>query len=359
MIEQRINSLTERIQREELDGLLISSLPNIFYLSGFTGSTAALLLTPQKRLFFADFRYHGRVRSQTSGAWEIVDSSTTPLRKLLPQTASQHGLQRVGVEAEHLSLGLYLDMQAEGPGIELVPTRGWVEDLRRVKDADELARLQAAETLGELIYSELLPLLGTDTTEADIAAEIEYRARLYGASACSFSPIIASGANSSMPHAGYSGQKLVPGLPLTIDLGVVLDGYCSDMTRTVFFKDCPQKWEQIYGLVDLAQRTAFERLRPGLLGRDGDTFAREVIESAGYGQYFGHGLGHGVGIQIHESPRLSQAETRTLEPGNVTSLEPGIYLPGEGGVRIENLIWFTEDGVRSFNQLGTELTVVG
>ncbi len=358
MRETRILGLIERLQREGLDALLISSLPNIFYLSGFTGSSAALLLTPHQRLFVTDFRYHGRVRSQTSGGWEIEDNSNSPLRELLPQLAARHQLGRIGLEAEHMNLALYLELQKAG-GPEYVPTRGWVEDLRRVKDAGEIETLQAAESLGERIFSELLPLLGPDTTEADIAAEIEYRARRHGASACSFSPIIASGVHSSMPHAGYSGEKLVPGTPLTIDLGVVLDGYCSDMTRTVFFKDCPQKWEQIYNLVDLAQRTAFERLRPGVTGREGDSYAREVIEAGGYGEHFGHGLGHGVGIQIHESPRLSQAEKRILEPGNVTSLEPGIYIPGEGGVRIENLIWFTDDGVRSFNQLGTELTVVG
>lgn len=358
MTGQRIAALLSRLECEGVDALLVSSLPNIFYLSGFTGSTAALLLTQQQGFFLTDFRYHGRVRSQTSGNWEIADTSNSPLRELLPQLAAQHGLRRIALEAEQINLATYLDLQAAG-GPEYVPTRGWVEDLRRVKDAGEIAKLQAAESLGERIYSELLPLLGPDTTEADIAAEIEYRARLYGASACSFSPIIASGVHSSMPHAGYSSDKLVPGTPLTIDLGVVLDGYCSDMTRTVFFKDCPQRWEQIYNLVDLAQRTAFERLRPGVTGREADAYAREVIDDAGFGEYFGHGLGHGVGIQIHESPRLSKAEQRVLEPGNVTSLEPGIYIPGEGGVRIENLIWFTDDGVRSFNQLGTELTVVG
>ncbi|MCC7477777.1 aminopeptidase P family protein [bacterium] len=358
MRDKRIELLRERMAREGTDALLVSSLPNVFYLSGFSGSTAALLLSEREQLFFADFRYHGRVRQEAGPAWEIIDSSASPLRELLPATASARGLTRIALEAEHLSLASYLELQKAG-GAEYIPGRGWIEELRRVKDETELATLQAAESLGERIYSELLPLIGPDTREADLAAEIEYRARRYGASACSFSPIIASGVNSSKPHAGYSSEKLVPGAPLTIDLGVVLDGYCSDMTRTVFYKDCPPKWEQIYKLVDLAQRTAFEKLRPGVTGRDGDGYAREVIEAAGFGEFFGHGLGHGVGIQIHESPRLSQAEARILEPGNVTSLEPGIYFPGEGGVRIENLIWFTADGVRSFNQLGTELTVVG
>jgi Xaa-Pro aminopeptidase len=206
---------------------------------------------------------------------------------------------------------------------------------------------------------ELWEVIGPDTTEADLAAEIHYRALKYGASGYSFDPIIASGKNSAKPHAGFTPEKLVPGTPLTIDMGIKLNGYCSDMTRTVFYKDCPPKWEKIYGIVREAKDLAFDAYRPGKLGKEVDAVARRHIADNGYGECFGHGLGHGIGIEVHESPNAGSLSEIPLSEGNVLSDEPGIYLAGEGGIRIEDLVVVRPDKPENLNVLDTELRVVG
>lgn len=356
----RLSALLARLEAGRLDALLVTSLVNIRYLTGFTGTTALLLVSPARTWFITDFRYHGRVQGEVGAGVELVDNSFKDLaRDVLPALEGTAGLKRIGFEAEYASFAAHERWAQGAPERQFIPTRGWIEALRMVKDADELARLGAAERLGERIFSEILAQIGPQTTEADLAAEFECRLRRYGASAASFSPIIASGARSDTPHAGYSAACLVPGAPLTIDVGVVLDGYCSDMTRTVFYRDCPADWARVYNIVREAQQVGFAALAPGVRGCDADAAARDYITAQGYGEQFGHGLGHGVGLQIHEDPRLAPAWTGALQAGHVTSCEPGIYLPGQGGVRIENLVYITPTGAQAFNELGTELTVVG
>lgn len=359
MFEARIDKLLARIESEGLDGLLITSLPNIFYLSGYTGSTAMLILTRGHKWFLTDFRYHEQFAAEVWPGWTLVDNTGRKLiADVLPNLADASQLKRMGFESNVLTHAVYTKLLAD-ESRTFVPTVGWVEELRLVKDETEIERLRATVRLNERIFTELLEVVRPDTTEAQLAAEIHYRALMYGAKGYSFEPIVASGVHASKPHAGFTTEPLVRGAPLTIDMGVQLDGYCSDMTRTVFVGDCPPEWERVYRLVREAKDQAFAAIRPGKLGRDIDAVARDLIYAAGFEGKFEHGLGHGVGIEVHEGPTLSKMGDKELRPGMVVTDEPGIYLPGEGGVRIEDMLVVREDGAEMLNTLDTELRVVG
>jgi Xaa-Pro aminopeptidase len=352
----RCTLLQQRLADEGLAALLVSHLPNVFYLSAFTGTASSLLLTATERWFIADARYHGRLGTEVDAGWQLLDVTSRSLADALATVLGPGGTRRLAVEAEHLTLAQYGRLSAAGGGP--VPVTGWVEALRSLKDPAELALLRRAAGVGAQVFTELLPLLTARTTEADVAAEIEYRARRHGASATSFKPIVASGVRSAMPHAGFSAQPLQPGVPTVIDLGVVLDGYCSDMTRTVFLEACPAEWAERYALVDAARAAGETALRPGATGAQAHAAARDVLAAAGYAAQFTHGLGHGVGVEIHEAPRLAPGQDCGLAAGHVVTVEPGLYWPGAGGIRIENLCAVTAGGAEVLTPLGTGLTVV-
>ncbi len=359
MYSARIEKLLARLSSDGLSSVLITNLPNIYYLSGFTGSTAMLLITPEKRFFITDFRYHTQVALEVDPSFELLDNTGKDiLRDTLPALGTGVTGARIGFESDSASFTLGARLK-DSSFAEFVPTNGLVEKLRMVKDSGELERIRAAVLINERIYQEVLGFVGPDVSEIDLAAEIEYRALKHGCSGVSFSPIVASGPNSAKPHARFSTDKLTPASPLTFDMGMKLNGYCSDMTRTVFFKDCPPKWEAIYNVVRNAKDSAHAAIRPGLTGREVDAVARDIITAAGYGELFGHGLGHGVGIEVHEGPRLARIGEIPLEAGHVVTNEPGIYLPGEGGIRIEDMAVVTADGAENFNTLPTDIQVVG
>ncbi|MDQ3023578.1 MAG: Xaa-Pro peptidase family protein [bacterium] len=348
---------TMRVQQiltdSAIGSLLVSERTNILYLSGFGGSFGWLVITPRRQYIVSDFRYADRIAAEVDPSYEYVDASG---KRLYDDVLPSLGLgSPLGFEA--LSVNFHDAALLDATGIELVPTVELVEELRAIKDPAEVEAIRASQRLTEKIFGELLPLIRPNITELDIAAEIEYRARKHGASGCSFSAIIASGVHSSMPHYSPGQHKLQPG-PLTIDLGVVLDNYCSDMTRTVFYKDCTPKWKDVYEVVNHAKDEAFAAIRPGVAARDVDAVARKVITDAGYGEYFRHGLGHGVGLPFKGKPILNWTSDDVLAVGHVASDEPGIYLPGEGGVRIEDLFVVTDDGAENLNELSTELSVI-
>jgi Xaa-Pro aminopeptidase len=359
MYNNRNKLVRERMAEAGLDALLVSSLPNIYYLTGYTGSTAKLVITAKHMWFLTDFRYHEQFTQQCFDGYELVDNTGKKLvEDVLPGLISDQGGTQLGFESAHIPHIEYAKLN-KAESWEAVPTESWVEDLRIVKDEGEIELIQEAVLLGERIFTELMGVINGDTTEADLAAEIHYRALKYGAQGYSFDPIVASGVNGAKPHAGFTTRKLQPGLPLTIDMGVALNGYMSDMTRTVFIKDCPPQWEAIYGIVREAKDRAFTAVKPGLLGKDIDAVARDYIYSAGYEGKFGHGLGHGVGIEVHEQPSLSVLGEKELRPGMVITNEPGIYLPGEGGVRIEDVFVVRDNGAEYLNTLDTAVLVVG
>lgn len=359
MYNARNEQLCAKFDAAGIDALLVTSLPNIMYLTGFTGSTAMVLITPGKRWFLTDFRYHTQVAQQVDPSYELVDNTAKNLvRTVLPSIPGNEDLKRIGFESTNVSHDMW-SMLSTDENHEFVATKAMVEDLREVKTEAEIELIRAAVLLNEKVWLEVLATLGPNTTEADLVAEIEYRARKRGATGTSFDPIVASGANSSKPHARFTQDKIVPGTPLTFDMGMLLNGYCSDMTRTVFFKDCPPKWEEIYNIVRQAKDAANDAVMPGRIGKEIDAVARKVISDAGYGDKFGHGLGHGVGLEVHEGPRLAQVAEMELRVGNVLTNEPGIYLPGEGGIRIEDMFVVRADGPENLNTLGTDIQVVG
>jgi Xaa-Pro aminopeptidase len=354
----RCTQLLSRVESDGLNALLVTSLPNISYLSGFTGSTAMLLLTPTDRYFITDGRYTVQVAQEVDPSFTLVDNTNRKLLEdVLPGIAASAGWQKIGFEAAHTTHAS--SAKYVGAKWEFVPTESWVEDLRMVKDAAEIELIRAAIRLNERVFSEAIAKIGPDTTEADVAAEIYYLGVKYGASKVSFDPIVASGPNGSKPHARFSSDRLVPGTPITIDMGMRLDGYCSDMTRTVFYKECPPQWEKIYMTVRAAKDAAMAAVKPGLLGKDIDAVARQVMTEQGLPETFNHGLGHGIGVEVHEAPRLAKTGDAALAAGMVITDEPGYYLDGVGGMRIEDIFVVRDSGAENLNTLGTELIVLG
>ncbi|OPX23447.1 MAG: hypothetical protein B1H03_01450 [Planctomycetales bacterium 4484_113] len=356
--QSRIDALRHTLASLHLDALLVSYLPNIFYLSGFTGTTAWILVGKKQLLFLTDSRYHERFREEVFPEYELVDFYQESVGAKLSEVAKRFGWRRVGFEAQHLSYAEAEEMRQQAAECELSPRSGIIESMRLCKDEEEITRIREAIRIKEEVFQELMGALTTGVTEADMAAEFEYRIRKRGVQAASFSPIIAFGPNSAKPHAGFSEQELIPGVPLTFDLGVVYEGYCSDMTRTVFYGGASPGWEEIYGIVRNAKESAAAAAAPGVACAEVDRVARDLITAEGYGSNFGHGLGHGVGVEVHEQPRVNSRSKEVLQPGMVFTIEPGIYVPGQGGIRIEDMYLVTERRVERLNALGTDVVVI-
>jgi Xaa-Pro aminopeptidase len=350
-----------------LDGLLVDSPYDMRYLSGFTGSHALVLMVggqAQGRLgpnrFLTDFRYETQSAAQVPDVFAREIHSGELLEELA-QALAEEGGGRLGFEEasvsvkDHRRLGELL-----GAAWELVPCAGVVRRLRAVKDPREIARIRAASELADEALRGILEGGLAGRGERELALELELRMRRLGAQAPSFPSIVAAGAHAALPHAEPRAQEIPRDVLVTIDWGALLDGYCSDCTRTYATGEgVSQQARDMHALVLAAQRRGLETLRAGLTGREVDAAAREVVEQAGHGEHFGHGLGHGVGLEIHEGPRLSRtAPEEQLLAGNVVTVEPGVYLPGELGVRIEELVVVSDGGCEILTGLPRELTVI-
>jgi len=357
--QARIDSLRHKLDSIGLDALLVNCLPNIFYLSGFTGSTVWILVGRERMLFLTDSRYHEQFHEEVHDEYELVDFYQEALGDRLSELARECGWERTGFEAQHLSHAETEEIARKADQWEFVPSSGLIEEMRVLKDEEEVGPIREAVRVVESTFQELTGLLGPGVTEADLAAEFEYRIRKQGVRSASFSPIVAFGPNSAKPHAGFSDQELIPGMPLTFDLGVVFQGYCSDMTRTVFHGGASAGWEKLYRIIRAAKEAAAKAAGPGVACVDVDRAARDLIEAEGYGSNFGHGLGHGVGIEVHEQPRVNKRSREVLQPGMVFTIEPGIYLAGQGGIRIEDMYLVTAAGVERLNRLDTEMLIIG
>jgi Xaa-Pro aminopeptidase len=355
----RIHQLQERLGEERLHALVVSRLVNVRYLSGFTGTAGLLVLTPDRATFYTDGRYTDRARAELREGIDLVVDTHAWKRALSDLPAG-----RVGFESEHVTVH-QLDWIREHTGdrVEWVPTRRWVEDLRIRKDPEEWATMREAQRLLEQVLGEVLGLLEPGkTTEWDLAVELEYRLKRAGAEGVSFDPIIASGAQSAIPHATSRRVPIPPNTVLLVDVGARYRGYCSDMTRTFWVGPEPPDptFKRVYRAVREAQEAALNSLSPGLLARIPDEKAREVLRREQLEEYYTHGLGHGVGLEIHEAPRLSvfAEDHETLEPGMVVTVEPGVYLSGQFGVRIEDMAVLTESGVENLTTFPKELQVL-
>lgn len=342
--EHRITRLRSRMDEPGVDALLITSRPNVRYLSGFTGSAGSLLMGKDLAVLLTDKRYTLRARNEAPG-FEIL-TPENPDDDILKTQIESRGLRKIGFEAHHVtvkSLERWREKYNE-LGVEWVPTNGVVENLRMVKDAEEIACIRAACGIADAAFQHIQLFLQPETVEIDVAMELEFFMRRQGARRPAFESVVASGENSAIPHAEVSERRFQPGDFVTLDFGAEVEGYCSDITRTVVIGRSTAEQRRIYETVLEAQMRAIEAIKPGAKGVDIDAIARQVITDAGYGDYFTHSLGHSLGLIVHDGEGFSQKSELVLEPGMVFTVEPGIYIEGFGGVRIEDDVLVTEEG---------------
>jgi Xaa-Pro aminopeptidase len=349
----RADRLAELVAERELDRLFVSDLTNVRYLTGFTGTNGACLVGPEERIFFTDFRYIERAEQEVGEEWERPEAE----RELVPQIAARmHG--KVGFEDAKLSVRQLARLEAAvDEEADLVPAGDLVESLRAAKEPGEVELIAAAAELADGVYGWALERGLAGRTERDVARACEARIRELGAEP-SFPPIVATGENGAVPHAEPGDREIGSGELVVFDMGAQLDGYCSDCTRTFATGDPGEEAQEVYDLTLTAQLAALGAIRAGASGKEIDAVAREIIAEAGHGDHFGHGLGHGVGLEVHEGPRLATTSEDELSEGNVVTVEPGIYLPGRFGIRIEDLVVLTADGHRNLSGLPKELQVV-
>jgi Xaa-Pro aminopeptidase len=346
----------ERLERaigeRELDRMLVTDLTNVRYLTGFTGTNGACVCGPDLRLFFTDFRYTERAEAEVEG-WEPITVEGDWLAAIAERLEG-----KVGFEDDQMSVRSLAKLEEKlGDGVEAVPAGGTVERLRRVKDDEELAAIEAASKIADEVWEWSVERGFAGRTERDVARAAEARIRQLGGDP-SFPAIVAAGPNGALPHAEPGEREIGSGELIVFDMGAKLDGYCSDGTRTYATGDPGEEAREVYAVVLAAQLASLEAVRAGAKGEDVDAVARKLIAEAGYGKRFGHGLGHGVGLEVHEGPRLSPRSDDLLEPGEVVTVEPGIYLPGQLGVRIEDFVVVTEDGYRNLSSLPKDLRIV-
>jgi Xaa-Pro aminopeptidase len=348
----RSDRLEALLAEEELDRLLVTDLTNVRYLTGFTGTNGACVCAPGVRLFLTDFRYTERAAAEVEG-WETETLAGDWLKGIAERLEG-----RVGFEDDQMSVRLLEKLTEKlGEGTEMVAAGGRVEQLRRVKDEAELAAIAEASKLADEVLGWTLEQGLAGRREREVARATEARIRARGGDP-SFPAIVAAGPNGALPHAEPGEREIGAGELVVFDMGAMLDGYCSDGTRTFATGDPGEEAGTVYEVVRQAQAAALEAIRAGVTGEDPDTAARKVIDGAGYGENFGHALGHGVGLEVHEGPRLSQRSDDLLAPGEVVTVEPGVYLPGKLGVRIEDLVVVAEDGLQNLSSLPKELQII-
>ena len=340
------------------DAALILSEENRLYFTGFPASDGALLVTPYGAVFYTDSRYTEAAAAKIGA--EYVHDSENMYQELRAQF-EEYGVNVVAVENDRITLADFEDLKNKLPGIEFNPTAALsraIEEIRLVKSEAELAKISAAQRIAEDAFDHMLGFIKPGLTEKQVQLELDFYMLSHGAEALSFETIAVAGKKSSMPHGVPGDNEILPGDFLTLDYGAVVDGYHSDMARTVAVGQPSAKQKEVYNVVLEAQLAGLAALKDGVTGFDADKASRDVIARAGYGAYFGHGTGHGVGVEIHEAPRLSPKSKATLHTGNVVTVEPGIYLPGAFGVRIEDMAVITDDGCIGLTRCPKELIVL-
>lgn len=346
------------LETAQLDGLLLTSQPGEYYAVGMKGE-GLVLVTPTECRYYTDSRYIELAEQQVTGAAVTVTTPDHTGLTLVAEVLSVKGLRRVGIEEQYLTVERYRAMeQAFPPETELVPASDLLTGLRGAKDEEELARMRSAQSITDRVFQEILNELKPGVTERQIGARITYLQMKYGAEKNSFDPIVASGYKGSMPHAIPDDKPVAPGEFVTMDFGCVYQGYCSDMTRTVAVGTPTDEMCRGYDAVLRAQRAGIDRAKAGVPGCEIHNAAWEVLRDAGYGAYFGHGFGHGLGLEIHEKPNANRSNREPLPLGAVISAEPGVYLPGRFGVRIEDVLWLKKDGNEDLTQSPKQLIVL-
>ena len=345
--ESRQKGLAAALRSSRLPALIITHLPNIRYLCGFTGSAGVLLAVSGSRAtrltFFTDGRYTSQAAAEVQGAKVVIAKKAAIVEACGAVLRAR--LKRLGFESEHLPYAGYRQLSHMlWTKARLTPVAGLVERLRIIKDADEIDQIRAAVLLGSSLFPAALSAIRPGVAESVVAGEIELQARRAGAEGMSFDTIVAAGGRSALPHGRASAQPIPGEGFIILDYGVILAGYCSDMTRTVHLGPVSKARRNMYQAVLEAQLASIEAVRPGAEAGEVDRKGREILKKSGYGSWFTHSTGHGVGIEVHELPRLARGQRQELEPGMVVTIEPGIYIPEEGGVRIEDMVLVTESG---------------
>lgn len=349
----RLRAVAECVTEKQSDALILTFLPDIKWLTGFSGSNALVIYTKSGLYFITDGRYTTQSQNEVNGAQIYIADGN------LMQCAIDKGLfsevERVVVQAEHVTIAKLSSYKEKLPGLSWIPVSQILEKAISVKSDDEKDKVLAAQSITDDVFSYLLGFLKPGITEQEVAAEIVYQHLRRGAAGMSFDPIVASGPNGALPHARPSNRKLQSGDLIVLDMGCFKDGYASDMTRTVAIGQPDDEALEVYQVVLDAQCKALEHASASLTSRQLDSTARTVIEEAGYGPYFSHSLGHGVGLQIHEWPSISWRADNKLLPGMIITIEPGIYLPGKFGVRIEDIIQLNQSGSENLTKSPKEL----
>jgi Xaa-Pro aminopeptidase len=350
----RADRLVALLEERSLDWLLVTNLMNVRYLTGFSGTNGACLVSRDERLFLTDFRYVERARHEVR-EFERLEGGRDLLADLAARLSG-----RAGFDDAHLSVRAHRRLEEKaGEGVELVPAGGLVERLREQKDEGELQAMRAAARVADAAYEEIRDQGLAGRTEREVAISMVRRMEDLGAEGPSFPPIVAAGAHGALPHAEARDVEIPAGALVVVDAGARVDGYCSDCTRTFATGQLSGEAVEVYELVLHAQHEALAAARAGAERREVDGVARGIIDAAGHGERFGHGLGHGVGLEIHEDPRLTRMAEGTLSEGNTVTIEPGVYLPGSFGVRIEDLVAITADGPEVLTAFPKELVTAG
>ncbi len=350
-MNKNVDKIRLLLNEKKLDGLLLYKPENRRYASGFTGSTGYVLITGTDAKFITDFRYIGQAVVQCDG-FEIIEIDST---KTVFDVLNESALSKLGIEEDFMTYGQFIEFTDKLTDTDIIPLEGAILKLRSVKMPNEIKNIEKAAGIADEAFKHILGFIKPGLTESDIALELEFFMKKKGAGKLSFESVVASGKRSSLPHGVASGKIVEVGDMITLDYGCVYNGYCSDMTRTVVLGKANDRQKEIYDVVLKAQETALRAVSPGITGAELDLIARNIIGDSGYGQYFGHGLGHGVGLEVHELPLINTCGDVPMEPGMVITIEPGIYIPDFGGVRIEDLVLVTGDGYRVLSKSAKNL----
>ncbi|KYO65830.1 M24 family metallopeptidase [Thermovenabulum gondwanense] len=357
MVSTRIEKLVNALKEKNLLSAVIFKPENIFYLCNYTGE-GFLLVTETKMYIFTDFRYVEQAKKESPHCDVIEYKPGVSSFSLLAQVLKENNILNTGIEENVVTLKTYEELNQNLEGIEIGRVGGLVEKIRMIKEEEEIDNIKTAQRIADMAFIHILDYIKPGVSEKEISLELEFFIKKNGAQGLSFPTIVATGERASLPHGEPTERKLKYGDFITLDFGAKYNHYCSDMTRTVFLGKPGEEQIKIYRIVREAQEKALEYIKAGILGKDADKIARDIIENNGFGSNFGHGLGHGVGLEIHEEPRLSKLGEEELKPGMVVTVEPGIYIENFGGVRIEDLVVITEHGIKNLTKSSKDLIIL-
>jgi Xaa-Pro aminopeptidase len=354
-MSDRRQKIRGQLKKEGLAALLVTNFTNVTYLTGFTGDDSFLLISADGDVLISDQRYTTQIEQECPGLEAAIRGPGSKMIEWTVQTLEKAHLSRIGFEGDSMTVAVRDELASAMPRAQFVATSGWVEELRLVKDSEEIQRTRRACNLARRAFEVIRAKITPEMTELQVANDLEYYARQFGATRLSFPPIVAVGPRAALPHARPTGRKIGDSDFTLIDWGVNEGLYVSDLTRVLATARISPKLRKLYGVVLKAQLAGIEAIRPGVSCEQVDRAARAVIEKAGYGQQFGHGLGHGIGLEVHEAPRLAQGQQRVLKPGMIVTVEPGIYFPEWGGIRIEDDVLVTRAGHEVMTSVPKEL----